>query len=68
MAPHQQPHRRGLVWMGLAVDPMAGTLQALGHQLLGLAGIEIHLEPPARGNLFQGELGANEVERAGGAP
>lgn len=56
-----------MVRMGMTVDTVAGTLEALGHELLGLAGIEIHLKPATGGDLLQGELGADEIEWAGSA-
>ena len=66
MAQHQQAHRALLVGVGPAFNPVAGADQAFAHQLLGLAPIEINPEKLSAAKPFEGQFGADEIERAGG--
>lgn len=54
--------------MGLHPDAMALTPQAAHHHLLRFTPIQIHHQLSSQGNLLEGKAGANEVERARGAP
>ena len=54
--------------MGLHADAMALTPQPAHHHVLRFPPIQIHHQLSSQGNLLEGQAGANEVERAWGAP